>query len=160
MVQIVAALIVVGIIAVLIEMLAPGFDGFFFGIVGILALVAAGVLAVIYIPFGWVVVVGQVVVLGLMWHFVFSFIRRKQLGGKIIMNDTLAEDTPQFGNLSEIIGKEGTTATVMKPFGEVEFSGTRMQATSDGPMLERGVKVRVVDVKPGNKVVVSASFSN
>ena len=158
--QLVIALLVLGILAVLLEMLAPGFDGFLFGIIGILALVAAGVLAVLFIPGGWFIVAGQVLVLSLMWHFVFAFIRKKQLQGKIIMDDTLAEDTPLFGDLSGIIGKEGVTVTMLRPYGEVDINGMRLQVTSNGPLLGLGVKVRVADVQQGNRVVVAAVDGN
>lgn len=50
-------------------------------------------------------------------------------------------------------GRTGRTVSPMRPSGTVEFDGKRMDAMTEGTMLEAGVWVRCVDVKWGQVIV-------
>ncbi|MBY0455855.1 MAG: hypothetical protein K2V38_00810, partial [Gemmataceae bacterium] len=52
-------------------------------------------------------------------------------------------------------GRTGRTVSPMRPSGTVEIDGKRVDAMTEGGMLDAGVWVRCVDVKAG-KVVVRA----
>ena len=158
MFQLVIILMVVGIVALLIEALAPGFDGFTLGFIGVIALIVSGVLAVLFVPFGWLFVVGKIAVLPLTGYFLYQHFKRRQLPGGIILNDALAENLPQL-DLTGLIGKEGMTTTLLKPYGEADFNGTRMEVTSGGKVIEKGTKVRVTEAYP-SKIVVCAVNGN
>jgi membrane-bound serine protease (ClpP class) len=158
MLQLVVILLVVGMVALVIEMLAPGFDGFIFGIIGICALVASAILTVIYVPFGWFFVAGGATILFLAGYFVFNYFRKRQLHGHLILNDTLAKELPQI-DLTGLIGKEGVTVTMLRPYGEADFNGTRIEVTSGGPMVNKGTKVRVVETEP-KRIVVNVVNGN
>ena len=151
-------LLVVGVLAILLELLMPGFDGFVSGIVGVLALVASAILAVIFIPGAWFFVLINLVVLVVAVGAFYSLIKRKQLHGKIILSDALDVDLPAI-DLSSLIGKEGKTMTLLRPYGEADFNGVRVEVSSDGSLVERGVKVKVVEAQPG-KVIVSVVDGN
>jgi membrane-bound serine protease (ClpP class) len=84
-------------------------------------------------------------------------LKKKQLQGKLILSETL--EVPRVENLSEYMGKEGKAATLLKPFGEVDFNGVRVQVTSNGPMIEVGTKVRVIETQ-SNKIIVCAVEGN
>ena len=144
MTELVVILLAIGVVFLFLEMFIPDFG--FFGIVGLLSLVASGILAVIYIENGWFIVLGEVLlVLAVVLFFVF-YMRKKRLSGHLIMNDALKEDTPFFENLDAYIGREGVAATVLRPFGKVDFDGTLMEATSNGPYFDIGDKVCVIEV--------------
>ena len=136
----------------------PGFDGFVSGIIGILALVASAIIAVIFIDRAWIFVVLNLAVLGLTTGIFFSFIRRKQLHGKIILSEALAEALPEI-DYAGLLGKEGKTTTHLRPYGEADFNGVRVEVSSGGPVVNAGVKVRVVDVQ-ANKVLVEQTNKN
>ncbi|MCL2204279.1 MAG: hypothetical protein FWB88_10125 [Defluviitaleaceae bacterium] len=159
MLQLAIILLVIGTLALLLELLVPGFDGFICGIVGIAALVLSAILAVIFHPNGWLFVGCGVVVLGLLGGLVYNFVTRRQLQGRVILNDTLAEDTDVVGDLSGMVGKEGTAVTILRPYGEADFNGIRMEVASKGPMIERGAKIRVLETQ-GTKVVVGVVDGN
>jgi len=158
--QVIILLLVLGIVAVVLEMLAPGYDGFLFGIAGIIALIVAAVLTIIHVPHGWIYVAASAAVIGVSGKFMYAYIKRRQQYGSFIMNDTLAEGAPLIGDINGLIGKEGTTVTILRPYGEVDFNGFRIQVTSDGPLLERGVRVRVAEVQQGNRIIVNAIDGN
>jgi len=151
-------LLVVGVLAILLELLMPGFDGFVSGVIGVLALVASAILAVLFIPGAWFFVAINVSVLVVAVGVFYTYIKRKQLHGKIILSDALADDLPAI-DLNGLVGKEGKTMTLLRPYGEADFNGVRVEVSSNGSLIERGVKVKVVEAQPG-KVIVSVVDGN
>jgi membrane-bound ClpP family serine protease len=121
-------------------------------------LVLAAVLAVIFHPYGWIFVGVGITVLGLLGGLVYNFVTKRQLQGRIILKDTLTEavNTVDF---SGMVGKEGTAVTILRPYGEADFNGIRMEVASTGTMIERGAKVRVLETQ-GTKVVVGLVAGN
>ncbi|HVL12396.1 MAG TPA: NfeD family protein, partial [Gemmata sp.] len=55
--------------------------------------------------------------------------------------------------LEALKSRTGKTVSPMRPSGTVEFDGRRIDAMSEGVMLDAGVWVRCVEVK-GGKVIV------
>ena len=153
MLQLAVVLLVVGMLALILELIIPGFDGFICGIVGIAALFVAAIIAVIFHPMGWLVVgIGFAAIL-LICGLLFNFVTRRQLAGRVILNDTLAEDSNTLGDIAGMVGKVGVAVTLLRPYGEVDFNGVRLEVSSSGPMLEKGTKVRVTETQ-GTKIVV------
>lgn len=68
-------------------------------------------------------------------------------------SDDPAADLPGTDLLSDLKGKLGVTVSPMKPSGVCEFDGHRIDAVTEGPMLDAGVSVRCLDVR-GGKVIV------
>lgn len=68
-------------------------------------------------------------------------------------NENPAADLPGMADLSELKGKLGRTTSQMKPSGVVDFDGRRIDAVTEGPMLEAGVDVRCLDVRAGKVIV-------
>lgn len=81
---------------------------------------------------------------------VYMWGRRMALQGT---SDGPGADLPVTDAFSDLKGKLGVTASPMKPSGVVEFDGHRIDAVTEGPMLDAGVSVRCLDVR-GGKVIV------
>ena len=70
--------------------------------------------------------------------------------------DTVLDDPaapaaePAGGGLK---GRTGKTVSPLRPSGTVEFDGTRVDAMTEGTMLDPGVWVRCVDVRRGQVIV-------
>ena len=81
--------------------------------------------------------------------------RRMSLGSALDAGDpdATAADLPQIARLDELKGRVGKTVSPLRPFGAVEFEGRRVDATTEGMMLDAGVWVRCVAVKSGRVVV-------
>ena len=158
MLHLVIILLVIGVLALLFELLLPGVDGFIGGIVGLISLAASAVLAVFFTDHGWIFVLINLGTIFIGAAIFLSFIRKRQLHGKIVLDENLAESLPEY-NLSEFIGKEGLTMTALRPYGEVDFNGVRIEVTSGGELLEKGVKVRVIEVS-SNRLLVSQVLAN
>jgi len=155
MVQLCIFLLVLGVIAILVEVYLPGTE--VFGIVGVISLLASAVLAIMFVTYGWFIVIGQALILAGFIYYLFRLSRKKQLEGKFILNENLT--APVFEDLRGYVGKEGRTVTLLGPHGEVDFNGVRVQATANGTMIELGTKVRVTEAM-SDKVIVRALDSN
>lgn len=59
-------------------------------------------------------------------------------------------------DLTSLVGRTGTAATVLRPAGVVDIDGERVDVVTEGEFLEAGAAVRVVYVR-GNRVVVAAA---
>jgi membrane-bound serine protease (ClpP class) len=55
--------------------------------------------------------------------------------------------------LEDLVGATGTTTTRLAPAGKARIAGELRDVTSDGPLVEPGVPVRVVAVRSGRLVV-------
>lgn len=66
---------------------------------------------------------------------------------------TLTAAMPELSELERLKGKYGRTVTPMRPSGLVEIDGRRVDALTEGVMVDAGVWVRCVDVK-GSRVTV------
>jgi len=157
--QLAVILLVIGVLALLLELLIPGFDGFICGIIGIAALVLSAVLAVIFHPHGWLFVGLGVMVLGLLGGFLYNFVTKRQLQGRFMLNDNLAEDLSAVGDLSGMVGKEGVAATILRPYGEADFNGIRMEVAAVATMIARGTRIKVMETQ-GTKIIVAAVDGN
>jgi membrane-bound serine protease (ClpP class) len=73
--------------------------------------------------------------------------------------DTVLEDqataaaVPVGTETDTLKGRTGKTVSPMRPSGTVEFDGKRVDAMTEGTMLDAGVWVKCVDVKRGQVIV-------
>jgi membrane-bound serine protease (ClpP class) len=145
------ALILLGVICLIAEIFIPDFG--VLGITGIVCLVISAVLAVLYVPMGWVMVTAEIVLLAGFFYFVYTFIKKKQLQGNLIMSEALNVEVPELTNLDDFVGKVGVAVTTLRPAGEIAFDGLRFESASEGKLVEKGTAVRVVKVLNGRLIV-------
>lgn len=150
MIYLAIILMVIGAILVVAEIFTPGFG--VFGISGLLSVIIAAILTIISSPVGPFIVVGEIVALGAIVFFFLDYARKKQLLHRIVLSETLKEDTT-IGDLSFFMGKEGVTKTSLRPVGMVDFNGVSLEVCSDDGYIAENVKVKVVDASK-NKLMV------
>ena len=151
-------LLVIGTLAILLELVMMGSDGFASGIIGVLAIIAAAVLAIVNFPHAWIFVAIGLAFFGLIMGLFFSFIRRKQLQGSLTLSESLVEPLPEV-DYPGLLGKEGKTVTALRPYGEATFNSVRVEVSSGGQAIDAGRAVKVVDVQ-GKLVVVNELGKN
>ena len=152
----VIALIAIGVVAVFLELLMPGWDSYVGVYVGIIAFIVAAVIAVVALDGGLYYVGAIVAIIALSGYALYFILKKRQFHGGMILTDV--DDAPQV-DVSGFLGKEGKAVTLLRPSGDVDFNGVRMQVTSDGPFIEKGTKVRVIEAR-SNRIVVSAVDGN
>jgi|YNPBryunderm2012_1023409.scaffolds.fasta_scaffold13988_2 membrane-bound ClpP family serine protease len=65
---------------------------------------------------------------------------------------TVADD-PAIASLDKLRGRYGRTVSPMRPAGIVEIDGRRVDAMSEGLMIEENVWVRCIDIRGGTVIV-------
>jgi membrane-bound ClpP family serine protease len=66
---------------------------------------------------------------------------------------TTVAHTPEIAELELLRGKYGKTVSPMRPSGTVEIDGRRIDAMSEGTMLDANVWIQCVDVRTGRVIV-------
>lgn len=57
------------------------------------------------------------------------------------------EGVPDTEKLKELLGKVGEVITPLRPVGMVDFDGHRVECTAEGGYVNKGTKVKVIDVE-------------
>ena len=145
-------LLIVGLFILVVDIYIEGF-----GVLGVVALVviaASLFITVAFVPFGGFIVIGKIVVIVPGSILFFRFLRSKQLDGKFILTETLAEDKVDVSGLEYFMGKEGITKTALRPQGMADFNGAGVEVQSESKYIPEGKRVKVVNVQ-GRKVMVA-----
>ena len=150
-------LFLLAVILLIAEGYTTGFGAF--GIPGLLSLGAAIFLTVVFVPFGIFVVVGVIAALVPLSMAFVRYLRKKQMYGRLILSDVLAEDKSEVKGLEFFVGKEGITKTALRPYGSAEFNGSKVDVYSDSKYIEQNRRIKVVDVRD-NKVYVKLVDGN
>jgi membrane-bound ClpP family serine protease len=79
--------------------------------------------------------------------------RRMSIGAILPDEGTATGTVPAVVELEALKNRTGKTVSPMRPSGTVEFDGKRVDAMTEGVMIDAGVWVRCTEVK-GSKVVV------
>ena len=140
---------VIGMALAVAEVFLPG------AIMGLIGLVC--VLASIYLAFqggfvalGWTLVVvtaAAIPVMFILWV--------KVLNRVLAMKQTQEGYTGVQVELKEIVGQEGVAITQLRPSGMVRIGDRKVDVVSEGEVIDRDSRVRVIEVA-SNRVVVRA----
>jgi membrane-bound serine protease (ClpP class) len=79
--------------------------------------------------------------------------RRMSIGAVLPEDATAPGVAPGAAELEALKNRTGKTVSPMRPSGTVEFDGRRVDAMTEGVMLDSGVWVRCVAVKGANVIV-------
>ncbi len=150
-------LFIVGLIFCAIEMFLPGFG--FFGISGVVLIVAGIVVRLIYdgdaMMFLYMVVIALVLFF-LMFFVISRAINKGKLGKTSIFNvgTAVPEDkTEGTKDFSKYINQVGTTETMLHPVGKARFGNDVVDVVARDGCIEANVTVECVQVE-GQRVVV------
>ncbi len=155
-VAIVIILLVVGLGLVILEVIFPSF-----GLLSVLALVCfVSALVVAFrtsVTAGVLLVIMCLVLVPLVIYVGFKHILPNTFVGRhIIHSDVVSDQGDASGTdleLQELAGAEGTARSYLRPAGVADIGGKRVNVVTEGEMVFRGTRVRVVHVE-GNRVVV------
>lgn len=137
-------LLLIGILFLFIELFIPGFG--FFGVTGLLFLIGSAIVTVIYIPYGAIIVIGELIIIFVIGYLFVEYVRHNGLAGKIVLKDTLKEDLNNSEYLSAYLGKEGVAQTPLKPCGNVVIEEKSFEAYSEGEYINSGDRIKAVRV--------------
>ncbi|MGN7940755.1 NfeD family protein [Metabacillus sp. 22489] len=144
---------VLGIAFIVAELFVPG------GILGVLGF--ASIVASLYIASGNVMnmtislLIAFVIAIVASILLVKVFGKRMKLFNKFILRDSTNTKSGYVSNKSrnDLIGKEGTALTILRPSGTALIIDERVDVVSEGTYIEKGQKIKVVKVE-GSRIVV------
>ncbi|MCS7021617.1 MAG: hypothetical protein NZU63_07310 [Gemmataceae bacterium] len=87
------------------------------------------------------------------FYFIVAAWRRMAIGMVSPDTATAPSTIPAILELENLKNRVGKTVSPMRPSGIVDFDGKRVDALTEGEMLEAGIWVRCIDVKPGRVIV-------
>ncbi len=140
---------VLGLALLSIELFVPGG---ILGFIGTAILISAIVLAFMYHPAGYGLVLIAITLI-IVPAAIIWWLRRVSLDESQKVEDgyTSADDT-----LEELLGKEGETITLLRPCGVAKIAGRRVDVTAENLVIQANTPIKVVKVE-GNRVVVVAT---
>ena len=149
--SLIITLIIIGIILLVIELLIiPGFG--FAGVLGLLAIIGAVVLAFVQLgtTIGLIVLGGTIVVLSVMTAIILRSKTWKKLSLKVNI-DAKVDTAPDEKGLA--IGMIGVTISRLAPAGKIRINDIDIEARSYDAIIDSGKYVEIIAIED-NKVTV------
>jgi len=149
-------LVVVGLALIVAEAFLP--SG---GILTVMAIVAAGVGVVLAFVhegplFGGVLVAVTLILGPSAFLYGLSRLPHSRFGSRLVLrgrrSDAPATATDEVA-YEALVGRDGQAATSLRPAGMATIDGRRLDVVTEGGIVRKGTRVRVIDVE-GNRVVV------
>lgn len=147
-------LFIAGMVLLLIEMFMPGFG--IFGGLGLLALVLCIILQAKTLIEALIMVLIIGAVVALLWFLVLRSLKKGVLyKSSIVLKDTADKDKGFVSNAdySRLVGRTGTSITVLRPSGIAEIDGEKVDVVTDGEFLQKDTIIEVREVT-GRRVLV------
>lgn len=150
--QLFIILLVAGLTFVGAEVFVPGgvlglFGGVALGVAVILGFVAFGAAVGSYVAVGIVILLGVAL---LLWIRIFP---RTRLGKKMAVLPDLRDFKATAAHLGELLHREGVASSDLRPGGFADIDGRRVDVITQGEMISRGTRVRVIKIE-SNRVLV------
>ena len=151
----VIVLFIAGLIAILCEIFIPGG---ILGMIGVLLILASVISAFknLGVNGGLIVLVIAAVIAPMTWFFGLGMFPKSPLGKYMTLK---ASARPEEGyrpldfDLQELVGAEGVAVTMLRPSGIAEINKKRYQVVTQGEILDKETKIKVLKVEE-NEIVV------
>lgn len=156
-------LFVAGVILLLVEIFViPGFG--IFGIAGISLMVASLFLGLIgdfkiidwnIISFAIIQLASTFVATGILIAILIRYLPKTSMLHKLILEEKVSSKSGYAAKptLSDLVGKEGTALTDLRPSGTAIIEGKRIDVVTEGNFINHGTEIIVTSIE-GSKVVV------
>ena len=146
--------LIVGLGLMIAEMFTPGMG--VPGLLGFVALAAAVVLRADSLASALITLALILVILGIAGVFVYRSFQKGALSrSSIILTESIDKRSTSISDAGAeaLIGLEGECLTALRPSGNADFDGKKLDVVSDGAFIEKGSRVRIVQVE-GLRILV------
>jgi len=138
---------VCGLVAMVIELFIPGAV---MGMLGFLAVVGSIISAIVT---GHTTTAIILIVCTVAFVPVFFLLWKSVVGRLLAIKDQEVDFRPSQTINEDLLGAEGTALSTLRPSGIGQLSGERHHVVTRGEMVEKGTRIRVIEVS-GNRLVV------
>ncbi|MBT3877932.1 MAG: hypothetical protein HON76_21530 [Candidatus Scalindua sp.] len=140
-------LYIIGLIAITIELFIPGA---IVGICGAGCVITSIIFAYLHISN----LLGHILLgIGICFIPIFFITWYKLLTKTFAVRASEEGFSSSKNNLEDLISAEGVAITTLRPSGTVIINGGKVDVVSEGEMILKNTKIKVIDVK-GNRIVV------
>jgi len=146
--------LLVGLALMIAEMFTPGMG--VPGILGFIALAAAVVLRADSLANAIITLALILVILGIAGFFVYRSFQKGALSrSAIVLRESIDKKSTSLSDADAeaLLGLEGECLTALRPSGNADFDGKKLDVVSDGAFIEKGSRVRIVCVE-GLRILV------
>lgn len=146
--------LIAGLLLLIMEMFTPGMG--MPGLLGVLLLAAAVVLRADSLATAMVTLVLILVPVGAAAALILrSFSRGALQRSPIVLKDAIRADSSSLSDAETqaLVGREGVCLNTLRPSGNADFDGLRLDVVSEGEFIAKDSRVRVVRVE-GLKILV------
>lgn len=142
---------VIGILAVIAELVLPG------GILGVIgAICLLGAVVATFVSYGataGTIALAAVVAIGLVTLRIWMrFFHRLPFTKQLVLNETVGVDA-QVPARAALVGQTGITLTELMPSGRAEIGGEKFDVVAEGAAIRRGATIVIVETR-GPSVMV------
>lgn len=147
------ALMIVGFILCVIEMLIPGFG--VSGITGIVALIAGVCMKADSFSEGLTYTVIVVVGLAVAMTIILLTFRSRKIKSPLLLSKEMEGKDSFLSNddLNYLVGKKGKVVTGLRPAGKIDINGVEFDVRSETQFIEKGTEVTIIRIQNGSIIV-------
>ena len=146
--------LLVGLGLMIFEMFTPGMG--LPGLLGAGALIAAVVLRADTFASALITLALIIVILAIAAFFIYRSFQKGAISrSQIVLNDAIEEKSTSLSDdaAKELIGLEGECLTALRPSGNADFDGRRLDVVSAGEFIEKGSRV-LIEAVEGLRILV------
>jgi membrane-bound ClpP family serine protease len=99
---------------------------------------------------GWIGVGIAVIMIPAVLIFAYKIFPKTRFGKSVTLTPPQRQQgdaIPDSDKLKEMLGAEGVVLTALRPVGMCDFSGKRIECVAESGYVEKGKKVKVIDVE-------------
>ncbi len=140
-------LYIIGLIAITVELFIPGA---IVGLCGAGCVIASIVFAYLYVSN----LLGHILlVLGICFIPIFFVLWYKLLTKTFSVKASEKGFSSARDRLNDLLSEEGVALTTLRPSGIANIKGDKIDVISEGEMISKNTRIKVIDVK-GNRIIV------
>lgn len=140
-------LFIIGLIAIAVELFIPGA---IIGLCGAGCVVTSIIFAYIYVSN----LLGHILLgLGICFIPVFFVSWYKLLSKTFSVKASEKDFSSARDRLDDLLSEEGIALTTLRPSGIANIKGSKIDVISEGEMISKNTRIKVIDVK-GNRIIV------
>ncbi len=140
-------LFIIGLIAIAVELFIPGA---IIGLCGAGCVVTSIIFAYIYVSN----LLGHILLgLGICFIPVFFVSWYKLLSKTFSVRASEKDFSSARDRLDDLLSEEGIALTTLRPSGIANIKGNKIDVISEGEMISKNTRIKVIDVK-GNRIIV------
>jgi membrane-bound serine protease (ClpP class) len=99
---------------------------------------------------GWIGISVAIVMIPVVLIFAYKIFPNTRFGKSVTLSPPERQQgdaIPDTSELKELLGKVGTVITPMRPVGMCEFTGQRVECVAESGYVDKGKKVKVINVE-------------